>query len=72
MIARVRDWLNANRPAGTPPLPGAEALADDYRAFQLVAPAVIAEFRLSKLDGMNHPDFMYTTERALEFISRGR
>lgn len=72
VIARVRDWLNANRVGGTPPLPGAKALNDDYRAFQLIAPDIIAAFRLNDLDSMSHPDFMYTIERALEVIDMGR
>jgi hypothetical protein len=67
-IRCVRNWLS---PYNSRPLPGAEAIQDDYRLFKAEIPATLKRLRLSpNLSQLTHPDFVYVvrdwiTKRAL-------
>ncbi len=58
-IACVRNWLSEHRRPNKPPLPGAAAMARDYRQFQAEVDAIIAENRLDPLDKLTHSDFLF-------------
>jgi hypothetical protein len=59
-IRCVRDWLSGNRPSNSPPLPGAEAIQDDYRVFQAEIPAKLKRLRLpTRLAQLTHNDFLF-------------
>jgi hypothetical protein len=72
VIKAVRDWLNANRPAGAPPSPGAAAIARDYGAYLSKAEAIARDLRLDPHDELPHADFLYLVERALPLIAAER
>jgi len=71
MIAKVRDWLNAGHD-GPEPLPGADSIEADYRAYLELVPAIIEEARLDPYDRLPHPDFLWTAYVALEQLERSR
>ena len=71
LIRAVRDWLSAGRGGGVP-LPGSAAIAEDYAAFQLLVPDIIAELRLDSFDALSHADFMHLVETALPQIEQAR
>ena len=71
LIKLVRDWLNGGRDEAVP-LPGALAIADDYRAFQLLVPDIIAELRLDTFNALPHADYMHLVETALPQIEQAR
>lgn len=71
IIKAVRDWLNAGRNGGDP-LPGSNAIAEDYQAFQTLVPDVIQELRLDGLDALSHVDYIYLIEVALPLIEAAR
>jgi hypothetical protein len=58
-IRRVRDWLSEHRSPTEPPLPGALAMAGDYRLFQTEVGALLAARRLDPLDALPHSDFLF-------------
>jgi len=58
-IACVRNWLSEHRRRNEPPLPGAGAMARDYRQFQAEVDAIIMENRLDPLDKLTHSDFLF-------------
>ena len=55
-IRCVRNWLS---PYNSPPLPGAEAIQDNYRLFKAEIPATLKRLRLSPLSQLTHPDFVH-------------
>jgi len=71
LIKAARDWLNAGRGGGNP-LPGSGAIAEDYAAFQLLVPDIIAELRLDGFDALSHVDYMHLVETALPQIEAAR
>lgn len=71
VIACVRNWLNTNR-GDAPPLPGAKALSDDYKAYSKLVPEIIRQFRLDPHAALSHVDFLYTVEAALPLIEVAR
>lgn len=72
VIRNVRDWLNANRELGSPLLPGASAIHDDYEAFLKIAPDIVAGLRLDPHDELPHGDFLYVVQIALPLIEAAR
>ena len=72
VIGRVRDWLNANRGTGAPPLPGARALKEDHEAYLRIAPEIIAELRLDDHDDLDHVDYLEVVRLALPRIEAAR
>ena len=72
VIRYVRDWLNANRQAGSPILPGATAIASDYKAFLRIAPDILKGLRLDTLDELPHGDYLHVVEIALPQIEAAR
>ena len=71
LIKAVRDWLNVGRDGGDP-LPGSVAIAEDYAAFQLLVPDIIAALRLDGFDALPHRDYMHLVETALPQIETAR
>ncbi len=71
LIKAVRDWLNAGREVRNP-LPGSAAISEDYTAFQVLVPDIIAELRLDSLDALSHVDYMHLVETALPLIESAR
>jgi hypothetical protein len=72
LIRVVRDWLNANRDTGTPPLPGAVAISTDYDAYLTIAPDIVADLRFDPHDSLPHRDYLYVVETALPGIAARR
>jgi hypothetical protein len=72
IIRLVRDWLNANRASGTPPLPGAAAINDDHDAYLGIAPDIVANLRLDPHDDLPHSDYLHVVEVALPRIETAR
>lgn len=72
VIKRVRDWLNANRPSGSPVLPGAAAIAADHEAYLKIVPDIIASLRLDPHDGLPHGDYLHVVKLALPLIEAAR
>lgn len=68
MIRAVRDWLNANRQTGKPPMRGAAAVNDDHKANLKVAPDIVASLRLDPHDDMPHKDYLHVVAVALPRI----
>jgi len=67
LIKEVRDWLNTWRDRDYP-VPGSEAITQDYSTFQtLVVPDIIAKLklRLDKFDAMPHSDYMFLVGQGL-------
>jgi hypothetical protein len=58
-IRCVRDWLSEHRGRDEPPLPGATAMAGDYRRFQTEVGALLAARRLDPLADLTHSDFLF-------------
>jgi len=58
-IRCVRDWLSEHRSRDQPPLPGATAMASDYRLFQAEVGALLVPRRLDPLDDLTHSDFLF-------------
>jgi len=71
LIKAVRDWLNAGREVRNP-LPGSAAISEDYTAFQVLVPDIIAELRLDSFDALSHVDYMHLVETALPLIESAR
>jgi hypothetical protein len=69
MIAKVRDWLNAGHD-GPFPLPGADAIEGDYRAYLDRVPSIIEEAKLDPYDRLPHRDFLWTVYAALKATER--
>lgn len=65
VVAHVRDWLNVNRPDGTPPLPGALALQQDYEECLGLVPDLLRVLHLGPLETLGHSDFLFVMDRAL-------
>ncbi len=72
IIRLVRDWLNAYREAGVPPLPGAVAINDDHDAYLAIAPDIVANLRLDPHDDLPHGDYLHVVEVALPRIEAAR
>ena len=72
VIRAVRDWLNANRPHGVPPLPGGAAVNDDYDTYSTMAPDIAASLRLDPHDDLPHTDYVHVVEAALPRIEMVR
>lgn len=72
VIHRVRDWLDANRKAGSPLLPGAAAINHDYEAYLKIAPDIIAGLRLDPHDELPHGDYLHVVETALPMLEAAR
>lgn len=72
IIRLVRDWLNANRDPGAPPLPGAAAINADHDAYLKLAPDIVANLRLDPHDDLPHIDYLYVVELALPKIEHAR
>lgn len=58
-IRCVRNWLSEHRPRNATPLPGANAMQDDYRLFQNEVDALLDARRLDPLDQLTHSDFLF-------------
>jgi hypothetical protein len=58
-IRCVRNWLSEHRSRDQPPLPGATAMAGDYRLFQSEVGALLAARRLDSFDELTHSDFLF-------------
>lgn len=71
IIKCVRDWLNANR-GNRHVLPGANAIAIDFAAYQAAAPQIVKSLRLDPHDGLHHRDYLHVVEVALPMIERAR
>ena len=72
IIRLVRDWLNAHRDEGTPPLPGATAINEDYDAYLRIAPDIVASLRLDPHDDLPHGDYLHVVAVALPRIEAAR
>lgn len=72
IIKQVRDWLNANRAAGSAVLPGAKSIAADHAAYLKIVPDIIADLRLDPHDDLPHGDYLYVVELALPRIAAAR
>ena len=72
LIRHVRDWLNANRPHGTPILPGAAAIAEDHELYLRLAPGLAKGLRLDPHDDLPHGDYLYIVREALPLIEAAR
>lgn len=57
-IACVRNWLSEHRPHNAAPLPGAGAMQDDYRLFQVEVGALLEPRRLDP-NRLTHNDFLF-------------
>jgi len=58
-IRCVRNWLSGHRRHNSPPLPGAEAMGDDYRAFKAEIPATLRRLQFPKLARLPYDDFLF-------------
>ncbi len=65
LIRVVRDWLNANRYPGTPPLPGAVAIGTDYDAYLTIAPDIVVDLPLDPHDSLPHSESISTSWKPL-------
>ena len=72
IIRLVRDWLNANREDGAPPLPGAAAINDDHDAYLKIAADIVANLRLDPHDDLPHHDYLHVVTVALPRIEAAR
>jgi hypothetical protein len=72
IIRLARDWLNANREAGSSPLPGGAAIKDDHDSYLRIAPDIVADLRLDPHDVLPHSDYLHVVERALPRIESAR
>lgn len=72
IIRHVRNWLNANREADRPVLPGAAAIAADHGAYQKIVPDIISELRLDPHDDLPHGDYLHVVRHALPLIEAAR
>ncbi len=72
IIRLVRDWLNANRGADAPPLPGAAAINDDHDAYLGIAHDIVANLRLDPHDDLPHADYLHVVAVALPRIEAAR
>lgn len=72
IIRLVRDWLNANREPGVPPLPGAAAINDDHDAYLGIAHDIVADLRLDPHDDLPHGDYLHVVAVALPRIEAAR
>jgi hypothetical protein len=72
IIRLVRDWLNANREDGAPPLPGAAAINDDHDAYQAIAADIVGNLRLDPHDDLPHADYLHVVAVALPLIEAAR
>jgi hypothetical protein len=72
IIRLVRDWLNANREAGAPPLPGGTAINDDHSTYLEIAHDIVADLRFDPHDELPHGDYLHVVEVALPRIEAAR
>ncbi len=72
VIKHVRDWLNANREADRPVLPGAAAIAADHGAYLTIVPDIISGLRLDPHDDLPHADYLHVVKLALPLIEAAR
>jgi len=72
VIRLVRGWLNTNRRPGTPPLPGAVAINEDYETYLRFAREIVDTLRLDHHDDMPHGDYLYVVVKALPLIEAAR
>lgn len=72
VVRRVRDWLNAHHRPASKPLPGAQAINDDYDIYQALAPDLITALRLDPHDELPHADFLKVVRTALPRIAEVR
>jgi len=72
VIRHVRDWLNANREADRPVLPGAAAIAADHEAYLTIVPDIISGLRLDPHDDLPHGDYLHVVKLALPLIEAAR
>jgi hypothetical protein len=72
IIRLVRDWLNANREAGAPPLPGGTAINDDHGTYLEIAHDIVADLRFDPHDELPHGDYLHVVEVALPRIEAAR
>jgi hypothetical protein len=72
IIRLVRDWLNANRAAGEPPLPGAAAVNEDHDAYLGIAHDIVAKLRLDPHDDLPHSDYLDVVKIVLPEIETAR
>jgi hypothetical protein len=72
VIRHIRDWLNANRKSGTPILPGAVSIQEDYEEYRKIARVIIRELRLDPHDDLPHGDYLNVVEMALPLVAAAR
>lgn len=69
-IAAVRNFFNDHRARGTRPLPGADALSEDYALISSdIGPQLATERRLGKWKDLSFRDYVESLETALEVLA---
>lgn len=68
-IKAVRNWLSDNTDSSAAPLPGGQALANDYLAVRNEIDQLIAAGRLDPWYEMTHRDYLGCLEAALKVIA---
>jgi hypothetical protein len=58
-MRHVRNWLSEHRAQTEPPLPGIDAVTQDYRTFNKEVGKLLAARRLDPLDSLTHNDFVF-------------
>jgi hypothetical protein len=58
-IRCVRNWLSEHRPHNAVPLPGVNAMQEDYDQFQAEIGALLAARRLDPLEQLTHSDYLF-------------
>jgi hypothetical protein len=72
-IEAVREFFNNHRPKGTPALPGANALLEDYlRIRNDIGPGLADGQRLGKWDRLSFRDYVEQVEAGLEVLAKWR
>lgn len=69
-IESVRDFFNNHRPKGTPPLPGAKALLEDYDRLNTdIGPGLAEEQRLDPWNALSFRDYAELIGAGLEVLA---
>ena len=72
-IEAVREFFNNYRPKGTPALPGAKALLEDYQRIRTdIGPRLAEEQRLGPWDELSFRDYVDLVEAGLEVLASWR
>ena len=72
-LAAVRDFFNDHRLRGSPPLPGADALLDDYEKITSdIGPGLLKEQRLGQCNALSFRDYVETVKAGLQVLADWR